>query len=306
MRSRRVLTYLVVTGLAALFWLFVALNNDYVTMVRMPLRVVNLPMNIALAKPLPETVEVSLSGSGWQLFFMSLGSSRAFELPGNRIHTDRIILTNRYLSESLKLPAGVKALQVYPETLAVEVDVYLQKKVPIRLLLRALTFKPDFGLTGPIVLAPDSVVLTGADKILRGITSWPTAPRSFTDLSLDCSDDVPLADSLPGVIRFRVDAVKVFIPVEQLADASFREVPVDVREAPTHSAVLLQPPSVEVFVRGGVNRLAQLSTTDFSASVEYRALLADSSGAVQPVVALPQGVMLLKTAPEAVRYIIRR
>jgi YbbR domain-containing protein len=306
MQMRRIPTYLGVAGLAVLFWLFVALGNDYVTVVRMPLRVVNLPITTALATPLPETVEVTVSGNGWQLLVMSLGSGAAFELPGNRIHADGVILTNRYLSEALQLPAGMKALQVYPETLRVEVDVHLQKKVPIRLALGSLTFKQDFGLTGAIVLSPDSILLTGAEKVLRGITSWPTARRSYEELSLDVSDEVPLADSLPGVVRFRLDAVKVYIPVEQLADASFRDVPVQVRDAPPNGSVLLVPPAVEVFVRGGVNRLSQLTATDFTAAVDYRALLTDSSGAVQPAITTPPGVTLLKTVPETVRAIIRR
>jgi hypothetical protein len=87
---------------------------------------------------------------------------------------------------------------------------------------------------------------------------------------------------------------------------AFEGVPVVVSETPRDQQVLLAHPSVTVFVRGSVNRVAALTSDQFGASVDFRALLADTTGAIVPVVALPDGVTLLKVEPPRIRYTIRQ
>jgi YbbR domain-containing protein len=292
--------------LATVVWISVTLSNSYTARFTAPLQVVNLPSDLAIASPLPPTIEVLLEGSGWQLLLLRMNGRLVFELPGNRLRSDRLLVFGRYLSEALKLPAGMLALQTFPETIALTMDQYEQKKVPIRAVFASLTFKPDYGLEGTPMLFPDSVLLMGAEKVLRGIHSWPTAPASFTDLAVPISEEVPLLDSLPGIVRFRRDPVTLRIPVGQLADMAFEGVPVVVSETPHDRQVLLAHPSVTIFVRGSVNRVAALTADQFGASVDFRALLADSSGAITPTVTLPEGVALLKIDPPRIRYTIRQ
>lgn len=292
--------------LATVVWISVTLSNSYTARFTVPLVVANLPSDLAIASPLPSTIEVLLEGSGWQLLLLRANGRLSFELPGNRLRSDRLLVLGRYLSEALALPPGMMALQTFPETLSVTIDEYEQKKVPIRAVFSTLRFKPDYGLEGEPLLFPDSILLMGAGKVLRGIASWPTAPVSFTDLAASVSEEVPLMDSLPGIVRFRRDPVMLRIPVGQLADMAFEGVPVVVSETPRDQQVLLAHPSVTVFVRGSVNRVAALTSDQFGASVDFRALLADTTGAIVPVVTLPDGVTLLKVEPPRIRYTIRQ
>ncbi|MBL0176915.1 MAG: hypothetical protein IPP94_16930 [Ignavibacteria bacterium] len=292
--------------LATVVWVSVTLNNTYTARFTVPLGVVNLPADLAIAKPLPRTIEVELEGSGWQLFVLSAGRRLSFDLPGARLRSDRLIVTSRYLGASMKLPSGVVARQAFPETLTVAVDQYMQKRVPIRVAFSVLSFKPDYGLASPVTAMPDSVTLMGAEKVLRGIVSWPTAPLAFHDLTVPAAEETVLADSLPGLIRFRRETVRVSVPVEQFADMSFADVPVIVNDAPRDRQVLLANPTVTVFVRGGVDKLAVLTAEDFGASIEYQSLVSDTTGAITPAILLPAGVRLLKIEPLRIRYTIRQ
>lgn len=301
--------YMLIIGalvVAALFWLFVVLNNTYTTTMSIPLRIVNLPVDVAVSNTLPRTVEVSLSGTGWQLLILSLKDNLTFNLPGERIHSDRVLYPNKYVSEALKLPPNVAAVRVFPETLDIEVDVFLRKQVPVRLVLDSLTFREEFGLSGPIRIEPDSVVIMGAEKVLRQISSWPTARQSYGRLSVSVMDDVFLADSLPGLVRFPREPVKVFIPVEQMADIAYRDVEVVVRDVPEGRQVLLERPTIDVYVRGGVSLLSQIRRDDFTATVDYSVLIEDSTDSIIPVVRIPVGLFFLKTEPSRIKYTIRQ
>ena len=291
---------------AVLFWLFVVLNNTFITTMSVPLRIVNLPVDVAISNPLPENVEVSFSGSGWQLIILTLKRNLFFDLPGQRIHSDRIVYPNRYLSEALKLPANVVAVRVFPEALEIDVDLFLRKIVPVRVVLDSLTFKEDFGLSGPIMVEPDSITLMGAEKVIRRISSWPTVRRGYQQLSMSVADEVLPADSLPGIVRFTRDPLKLVIPVEQMADMPFRNIKITIRGAPVERQVLLEKSAIDVYVRGGVSLLSQLTADEFSASVDYQSILDDTTGTVTPAVRIPSGLLFLKTEPSRIKYTIRQ
>jgi hypothetical protein len=300
--------YILLVGafmVAVLFWLFVVLNNTYTTTMTVPLRIVDLPMDVAISSPLPPTVDVSLSGTGWQLVILALKRNLVFNIPGERIRSNGTLLPNKYLNEALKLPANVAAVRVFPESLDVQLDLFVRKRVPVRLVLDSLSFRENFGLSGPIHIAPDSVLIMGAVKVLRQINSWPTMRRSYGPLSMPMTDEVYLADSLPGIVRFPREPLRVTIPVEQVADESFRNIEVVVRDVPNDKQVLLERSTIDVYVRGGVTLLSQVRTDEFSATIEYRDLLKDSTGSAIPLIRIPPGLFFLKADPSSIKFTIR-
>ncbi|MCB2206503.1 hypothetical protein KQI65_17295 [bacterium] len=290
---------------AAMFWFSVTMGGSFRTRLDVPLSVSNMPKGLALVKPLPREINVLLEARGWQLLWLSAGKQLRYEIPGSRLRSG-VIQTNRSLTESMVLPVGVKAIRAYPETLFVQVDRFVKKKVPLHFRSLSVSFKPDFGLMRDIEISPDSIVLEGAERVLRGITSWPIAARSYEDLALPVAEEVPVLDSLPGVVRLSTDKVNLHIATEQLADVSFDDIRVEIKGVPPDREVLLGQQSITVSVRGGVNYLSLISADDFSAEISFRDIVADTSGTIMPTVHFPAGLRLLKTDPEEIRYTIRK
>lgn len=290
---------------AAAFWFSVTMSGTYRTHFDVPLTVSNMPDELALVKPLPKTVEVLLEADGWQLLFMNAGKQTAFEIPGHRMH-DGIILTNRSLNEMMQLPAGVTALRVYPDTLFVQIDQFMKKRVPLRLHSLALGFTEGFGLVREPQITPDSVTLRGAERVLRHIDSWPVRARRYEDLSLPVAEEVSVMDSLPGVVRYNVDKVTLYIPVEQLADMWFRDVRVHLLHVPADREVLLGQQTIDVSVRGGVNVLSLYGAQDIIAEVEFEDIVADTSGSIVPQLRLPAELKVLRIEPPSIRYTLRK
>lgn len=290
---------------AAAFWFSVTMSGTYREHFDVPLTVSGMPEDIALAAPLPETVDVLLEADGWQLLFINAGKQLAFEIPGSRLRAG-VILTNRSLHEMMRLPGGVAALKVYPETLFVQVDRFLAKRVPLQLSGLSMTFKDGFGLVQEPQIKPDSVTLRGAESILRNIDSWPVDGRTYTDLSMPVAEEVPVKDSLRGVVRRDVEAVTLYIPTEQLADMWFRDIRVHLRHVPADRQVLLAQQTIDLSVRGGVNILSLYSADDFVAEIEFEEIVADTSGSIVPMLQLPPELKLLRMEPPAIRYTMRK
>jgi YbbR domain-containing protein len=308
-RTREPRNYRILAGaliVAALFWFAVTMGGSFVAQYNIPLTVMNLPEDVALAEQLPAEIEVALEGTGWQLIFLSIGDQLQFEVPGKRLLKQRSVKTLSLMSEAIKLPSGVKVIRAYPEELSIAIDKMVKKKVPILLPAISMTFREGFGLTGDVSIEPDSVILTGAEKVLKGITSWSASPGIYSNLSLPVQEDIVLNDSLGRLIELNPNKTQITIPIEQLADMSFDNVVVRVDGVPPGKEVLLLHSSVKVFVRGGVNTLSNLSDEDFTALIDYVSIKADSTGSVTPLVIIPYTITLLKVEPDKIRYTVRQ
>lgn len=290
---------------AVAFWFSVTMSGSYRASFDVPLDVSRMPEDIALVSPLPATVNVLLQADGWQLLFINVGKQLTFDIPGERLRAG-VIHTNRALNEMMQLPQGVTALRVYPETLFVQVDRFMEKSVPLRLADLRMDFKKGFGLVREPEVTPDSVVLRGAESVLREIESWPIESRSYEDLSLPVAEDVALRDSLPGIVRTNINSVSLYIPIEQLADMWIRDIQVEIKHLPNDRQVLLERQSIDISVRGGVNVLSLYGSDDFSAEIDFDAILANNSGTIVPTVHIPADIKLLRIDPPRIRYSIRR
>ncbi len=302
-------SYLAIFGslvLAAVVWLSSSMNGTFVTRIAVPLSVANLPGDVAIAHPLPRTVTVALKGTGWQLFVLQVSKQLSFDLPGDQIRSDRTVLMARYLSVALKLPDGVQALSVYPETLSIALDRFVTKVVPVTIEGLDIVCRQGFGLTGPVAIEPDSVVLHGAENVVRHITTWGIQPRRYEDLIGPVSDDLPLKDSLAGVVKVDQGQIRFYAPIQQIAETEFPDIPIQVLDVPPGRMVLLAPSTMSILVRGGINTLATMAASDFKAVLDFPTLLADSTGTATPRVVLPAGCVLLSTTPGSVRFTIRR
>jgi len=290
---------------AVMFWFSVTMGDSYRMQYEIPLTVTNMPRDLAFYRPLPDNISVMLQANGWQLLFLSAGKPVVFEIPGEALR-NRFILTNRVLGEMLKLPPGVQAIRAYPDTLFMYVDRFEEKKVPLRANNISVSFKSDFGLIRSIEMIPDSVTLKGSGRVLRNIESWPVEARTYENLSIPVADELPLLDSLPGVVKFDINKTTLYIPTEQMAEMVFDGIPVTIRGVPSDREVLFSSQSINVTVRGGVNVLSALNSDDFKAILTFDTILADTSGNVIPTLVLPTGLQLLRIDPTEIRYTIRR
>ena len=67
----------------------------------------------------------------------------------------------------------------------------------------------------------------------------------------------------------------------------------------------MDPPTVDVKLRGGLDQLKSLSTDDIRAYMDYRAVALEEEQNVQPVFILPPGIMLMEWRPQIFRMSAR-
>ena len=305
MQQRSVYIVIFSTLFGILAWMSVTMREDYETTVASPFVLQDIPPGMAVQSPLPRTIQMRFRGEGWRLAGVLLARTPGTVFSATSLPAGHRPLTFNDFADHISLAPGVRLLDIKPDSLRIELGPAVRKRVPV--LLDCLAgFREGYGQVGPTSVAPDSVTLTGAESVLRGIDAWKTERRVFENVRSPLDEEIPLSPAAPYEIALSVPAVRIAIAVEPFAEKVITGVPVQVSDVPGSREVILIPPRIEIVVRAGIRQLSALSASDFRAAASYAEIAADSTGAIDSDVSCPPGVQLVTKRPEHLQYIVRK
>lgn len=156
---------------ATIFWLFNAFNKTYSTNIRFPLSFEYDQQRYAPSAQLPSTINLNVSGNGWDLFRKHFG----IKVPELVIPLERPLEVKKIVATTLPpiLASQIGALQinfVVTDTLQIQIDERDTHKFKVTVDVSELEFENGFGIVSPIVLLPDTISLEGPKKILHMMT----------------------------------------------------------------------------------------------------------------------------------------
>jgi hypothetical protein len=155
---------------AGIFWIFNALNKNYATNIRFPLRFEYDAVNYIAVDPLPGTLTLNVSGNGWELLRKSL----SIKSPGIILPLERPAETHKIVASALSpiVASQLETMQInfiVTDTLRLKIEPKLKRKIRMVANLSNITFKEDFGRTSPVVILPDSVSLEGPKSQIESL-----------------------------------------------------------------------------------------------------------------------------------------
>jgi hypothetical protein len=290
---------------AVVLWVTVNMGFEYTTTVYVPLQVQNVPTDVALSKPLPETMRLRLRGEGWKLFGMHIAGETRYTIDLRNNREDVQMRTLQELDERLRLPGGIEVLEISPPLISVSLESRVSAKLPIVVDMNA-EFRDGFNIVGPVTTIPDSITVTGAHSVIAGFNYWKTKPLHLRDVRDPVKMNVDLSDTLRGMVIPDQTYATVSFDVQPIAEKTLSGIRLDVTGVPSNREVVIIPPRIDLVVRGGINQLATIEPEHFAATIQYRTILADTTGSVVPAIEGPQGVRVVIRNPERFQYIIRR
>lgn len=281
--------------IAVVLWFTLSIRETYTIQVEMPTQVVNLPDDQALTVLPPATVQVQVSGEGFDLF-------------GLRFNPPTLLIDGQAddvtLQDLVVLPQGLSSEGVLPRTFVVQKETRISRKIPIRLRAVVAPAEAHDFFAEPF-LTPDSIVVSGAASIINTLKAWPTEVFRRTGVQDSLVMALSLVDTLDGLVeKSHAQTILTAVAPEYTEDS--RVLRVGVAGVPTTQLVVqLEPPSVRVTYRVPLSQFEQAhDAEDFLATVSYNVIRADTTGRVRPRINFPAGVSLLNVdiSPSTLRY----
>jgi YbbR domain-containing protein len=303
MKNKNIPILSATTLFAFLLWCSVSMSEEYQVQVSAPLVIEGLPPGTALAHPLPRSVRLTFKELGWQLAKLMWKSDIRWVVDLNRrprAHT----LTLNDLAQQLGERLGIQPIAMTPESLPIELDSIASKRVAV-VPNYSITFAEGYGQVGPVTLTPQSVTITGARRLLQTLDRWTTLHQSFEKVRQTVNATIWLSDTT-STVTLSPDNVSLEIAVQQFAEKSFNAIPIEILSSPDNREIVLNSPYVDVVVRGGIEQLSGVTKNQMRALLDYRAILADTSGFIEPEIRLPNGLQIVRRSPERLGYVVRK
>ncbi len=194
---------------AFLLWFFVVLQDKIQKEVKLRLVFRNLPKNMVLLRVKPTEFELKVIGP--RSILRSL-SDKPVILPLDLSRYTAGTHTITLSAEEVKLPSGLKVLEIDPPEVEIVLDLVVKKWLKVKPDLRGSP--PENCHLKKVRVEPVSVKVRGARKILRRLKVLYTHPIYLSDRCESFQLEVPL--SIPeGVVEVFPDRVKVRVEIQK-------------------------------------------------------------------------------------------
>ncbi|HYM19419.1 MAG TPA: CdaR family protein [Candidatus Kapabacteria bacterium] len=294
---------------AVLLWAYVHLSGTYEVETDLPLAVAT-PTGYAVSSDLPSKVHARLSGPGWRMIM--LGSARSSKLKIDLSERDpkdllgKIYITKEELAASSSLPSDVKLVKMEPDSLMVQLSRETSRRVPVELRMDVIP-SSGYMMIGDPVITPALITIHGSNSVTDSVMSFPTKLLRSHGAHESFTQTIELSDTLGDLLTSRsVNTVAVHVVIEAIAEQTFKDIPVTVEALPADRELFLDPSTVTLTLRGGVDELAKLTPQMIKAKVTYDAMKFDSLQSVVPQIEVPKGFDVLQSQPVGLRFVVRK
>lgn len=276
---------------AVSLWGYSSLNYDYKPLIKVPLTI-KVPTNKAIEKGLQQEVSIKVKGSGWQLFnliFFNTSAKCVIDLTSKDLSGNEYIITRTDVLKGLENIVDVEPIDVQPESMKLIIGKMRTYKVPVNAVL-SISPRPGFIAMSNVKIQPDSILITGNEKLIKNITRWNTKVFVANNLYKTTTFDVPLADSLKGFVTLSQPKVKIKINLQQSADITIYDLKLHIKGGSLPKGHKIMPNRISVVIHGGIDQIANISKSDIYSYVNYKDIMNDSTGIIIPEIKIDEKI----------------
>jgi len=204
---------------AVVFWIFNAFNKNYSTNVRFPLLFEFDGEKYAPAEHLPKSVNLNVSGNGWDLFRRHLG----VKVPPVIIPLERAKEIKKIVGSTLPpmlatQVGNLKINYVVTDTLYLQIDERDSHRYKLVADISGITFREGYGRISPVVVLPDSIELDGPQSRLHALDDSIVLVLSEKTLSQDFRAEAEVVFPGSEFLKRNPPVVQIMFEVNQVVN----------------------------------------------------------------------------------------
>jgi hypothetical protein len=275
---------------AIVFWIFNAFNKNYSTNVRFPLLFEFDGEKFAPAAHLPKTINLNVSGNGWDLFRKHLG----LKVPALIIPLEHPAEVKKIVGSTL-VPivatqlGNLKINFVVTDTLTLKIDARDAHRYKLAADLSEITFGKGYGRVSPVVVLPDSVRLEGPQSWLHALGDTIFVKVKEDKVSENFRDETEITFPGSEFVNRNPPIAQVMFEVGQVTNVSRR-----IKVTTDRKTNLVLSDSVEALFQIPANRTQEFNVLakEIYSQVVAKSLK-QSKGALPKVLNVPPYAQLL-------------
>jgi hypothetical protein len=202
---------------AVVFWIFNAFNKNYSTNVRFPVLFEFDGEKYAPSEHLPKSINLNVSGNGWDLFRRHLG----VKVPPVVIPLERAKEVKKIVGSTLPpmlatQVGNLKINYVVTDTLYLQIDERDAHRYKLVADISGVTFRDGYGRISPLVVLPDSIELDGPQSRLHALADSIVLALNDKNLSENFRTEVEVEFPGSEFVKRNPPIVQVMFEVNQV------------------------------------------------------------------------------------------
>lgn len=297
--------FLLFVLLSFIFWAITKFSNTYQIQRPFEVSFSDVPDHIILEDDI-KTINISITTSGFELVLYELFNKKiSVPFKEAQKNGDQGVIALDNLSFDIQKQLFDNTVINSFDTKNIHFKYFTQKRkrLPLR-FNKTVNFRPGYLLDQEWKLTPDSVWVTGSDKILDTLLTIPIQPYNAQDVANDILVELPL-QSIEG-LRYSEQVTQLSAKVSRYSEISF-DVTIQIENQPENIRVKIFPPRVTITSIIRLDELNKYQADDFTIACNYLEMTDQNVKAV-PLYAvnIPEGVKKISWNLETVDFLIRQ
>jgi YbbR domain-containing protein len=255
----------------------------------------------------PDTVDLKVEGTGWQLLFARLRiKPPSITVSLQKLNSRSYVVFSEQLEQVNKqLETSQRVISVKPDTLYFDFSKRTNKRVPLKLISK-LTFAPQYGISKEIKLTPSYVNISGPQEELEKIHVWHTDSLKLNDIKNSIDARVNILKNAISNVSIYPSSVGVKIPVDEFTEKTI-EVPLSILNNKEYYDVKLYPKKVKITLLVALSNYNTADEDLLKAAVDLNEWKLRGHRKLSIIVTkLPEFSKLVSIVPSNVDFIIEK
>ncbi|MEZ4883402.1 MAG: YbbR-like domain-containing protein [Chitinophagales bacterium] len=237
-------TFFACLCISCMIWLLSALSENYKTEVKVDIEFTNFPEDKILVEPPDSILYLFVDASGSDLM-RSIGFYRPkIKLDYQKLLNTNSLSTASFINQFEEQLSGLNIIDIKPDSIYLDLEQRLIKKVPIVLMEKIETAK-RFEIAGQVTIEPDSVLIEGPESLVDTIRFMLTETLELKNVTQAGNGELKLQNNFPKNVQIAHKTVQYGFTVEEFTEKRLT-IPITTENLKVNKPVVLYPRSVEL------------------------------------------------------------
>ncbi|NAY90714.1 hypothetical protein GTQ34_02175 [Muricauda sp. JGD-17] len=292
-----------------LAWFLSNLSEPYESRCDFTLNYRNLPDTMLLGKNAVSSMEAKIRTSGFRFLYYNFFTKRLdIDVSQATVENGAYVIEEEVLKKQVdgQLSQNISLLDLDRRQLVVDLYQVVSREIPIKPNLN-IQFQQNFLLEGPLEVVPSHVTVKGPSAEIDTLVVIETSQMELTDVSTSFSTEATLIfpKGLDNTI-FSEGRVKISGKVARFSEEVFT-LPIKVVNSPEGYRVKTFPNTVSVLCKATLDRLKEVSKSDFEVVADYGQLDGSAENMLYlELKQLPKNVYDVRLLEKTVNFVLEQ
>ena len=303
-------TFIVFLIISFFIWLLITFSKEYTTEISLPITFKNIPQNKLLQEPHLKTLRLSVKTSGFKLVTTQISNREvvidASKLKKNKNGSYYLLSKNHFLKIQKQLFTDIHLQSIELDTIPLQIGELASKYVGVKSNLD-LNYHIGYDLIQPIVLQPDSILISGPLSQIKQIDNLELLPLVLSDVKKDFTKTlfIKKITELKN-IQYARDEVILSGSVDKFTEGKIM-VPFIIKNKPEQVNLTILNDEVQLTFVVALSNFNNVSKASFKIECDYLLSKKNNLSYLVPKVVLkPNFVRNIKLLPSKIDFLIQK